>query len=485
MGSAWEFVAEQEDAHFPAKDCAEQVLRIVQSSVFRNSMTSQILLKYVADKTLSAGAGNLKEYTIGVEALGRKPDFDPKIDPIVRVQSHRLRVKLREYYEAEGASDAIWIRLPKGHYGAVFAKKPAILPSSEMMLTGEVAEVSDSYKDQRPGAHGSEVALPVETTRGLPVHMLVGSLIVLMIAIAAFSIGDWHARRRAVVSSPADPVYAKVDESERSVKKFWASLLGSDVSPVIAYPDAVFLLDDSNDLFRFRRGATDSRGAVVDPHLARDFASNPAIVAQAGKLYYENGYTGTGELESIAMLTGLFGRMGIRPTIKASLDISPDDLSHHNVILLGSPFQNAAVAKLLPPGDFTYKNPDDRHEQWRAQIVDNNPQSGQLVTYGTERDRVTQELKTDYSLITVVRGAGTGKWIAILGGLDTKGTEGATMFATSERGVETLEKGLKDAGALGHVDSAPFQALLRVRLAKGYQVLGYELVAVRNGPTSK
>ncbi|MFY9855854.1 MAG: hypothetical protein WAK26_18445, partial [Terracidiphilus sp.] len=38
------------------------------------------------------------------------------------------------------------------------------------------------------------------------------------------------------------------------VKAFWASFLGNDSAPVIAYPDAVFLLDDSNDLFRFRRG---------------------------------------------------------------------------------------------------------------------------------------------------------------------------------------------------------------------------------------
>ena len=129
--------------------------------------------------------------------------------------------------------------------------------------------------------------------------------------------------------------------SDRVVESFWARFLGNDTSPVIAYTDAVFLLDDSNDLFRFRHGAIDSRGAVVDPHLAHDFASNPTIVAQAGQLYYENGYTGTGELESIAMLAGLLGRMGLRPIIKSSRDVTPDDLNQHNVILLGSPFQNS------------------------------------------------------------------------------------------------------------------------------------------------
>src|SRR6202041_17011 len=90
------------------------------------------------------------------------------------------------------------------------------------------------------------------------------------------------------------------------VRVFWSNLIGNDPSPVLAYSDAVFLLDNSNDLFRFRRGASDDRGALVDPHVAQQFASNPDLVARAGQLYYENGYTGAGELQGIAMLSNLF-----------------------------------------------------------------------------------------------------------------------------------------------------------------------------------
>ena len=94
-------------AHTPVREpsvdeCKEQVRRIVQSATFRNAATLQLLLQFLTDKAISGLADSLKEYTIGVEALGRKPDFDPKLDPIVRVQSHRLRVKLKEYYEVEG-----------------------------------------------------------------------------------------------------------------------------------------------------------------------------------------------------------------------------------------------------------------------------------------------------------------------------------------------------------------------------------------------
>ena len=46
----------------------------------------------------------------------RKPDFDPKTDPIVRVQVYRLTQKLKEYYELEGAQESILVEIPKGDY---------------------------------------------------------------------------------------------------------------------------------------------------------------------------------------------------------------------------------------------------------------------------------------------------------------------------------------------------------------------------------
>jgi hypothetical protein len=291
-------------------------------------------------------------------------------------------------------------------------------------------------------------------------------------------LGNWHAEKRLSAGTEASAPATATAANDRIIKNFWARFLGNDTSPVIAYTDAVFLLDDSNDLFRFRHGAIDSRGALVDPHLAREFAANPTIVAQAGQLYYENGYTGTGELESIAMLAGLLGRMGLRPIIKSSRDVTPDDLDRHNVILLGSPFQNAAVAQLLTAGDFSYQNPDQHREQWRAQILNAHPRPGEAAAYRTERDATSQVLQTDYSLITIAPGVTPGRSIAILGGLDTKGTEGATMFATSKFGVERLQKALDGFGDTRKGDLTPFQALVRVQLAKGYQVLDAHLVSV-------
>src|SRR6202021_4055862 len=88
--------------------------RILRSRAFENSQTLQRLLRYLAAKSNETPGEQIKEYTIGVEALERRPSFDPKEDTIVRVQIHRLREKLLKYSEGEGAGAPTRARIPKG-----------------------------------------------------------------------------------------------------------------------------------------------------------------------------------------------------------------------------------------------------------------------------------------------------------------------------------------------------------------------------------
>lgn len=471
-----------------ADQCQQQVQRILKSATFRNAVTLQQLLQFLTGRVLEGGAEALKEYTIGVEAFGRPQDFDPKTDTIVRVQIHRLRQKLTEYYDADGSRDPILVEIPKGHYLPTFEP---LSDSDRNMNRDSTPELSTSASAVTP-----QIGPNIERvgSNGGRENRRLGGFLFSRVAIAAaavifvfamgFLVGNKLLRNGATgTSSSTDSQLARGNSAD-PVRAFWASFLGNDSAPVIAFPDAVFLLDDSNDLFRFRRGASDDRGALVDPHLAQQFASNPSLVAKAGQLYYENGYTGAGELEAIAMLSSLFGQMGVKATVKPSRDITPDDLRQHNVILLGSPFQNVAVAQLITLGDFNFKNPDSRHEQWRAQIMNAHPRANEAPTYGTERDPSTQALRADYGLVTIQSGVIPGRYIAVLGGLDTTGTEGVTLFATSRPGIEDLTRALAGSGVSGAKGEMPlFQALIRVRLEKGYDVLGATLVALHELPS--
>ena len=467
----------------PRNECKLQAQKILQSASFHNAATLQQLLRYLAQKTFDPSAESPKEYTIGVEALGRPAGFDPKADPIVRVQMHRLRQKLREYYDSDGLHDAIVMEIPKGQHLPTFewSSNGEAVEGGKSVSAGDAVVSNDQLLQSAP-----VVSDPQVRRSGKPV-LLTAAIAALVAAV--FSAGVWIGGKWAPFGSDekgttgarSDPV-----KSSDPVIAFWARYIGTDPTPVIAYPDAVFLLDNYNDLFRFKHGAIDYRGAPVDSHLAAQFASNPALVARAGPLYYENAYLGFGELKAVGMLSSLFGRMGYKPIIKPSRELTVDDLKQHNVIMLGSSSQNIAVAHFSNPGDFRFKDFDTRLEQWRGVIVNARRRPSEAPTYRTERDPNTQVLNADYSLITIQPGIVPGRYIADFGGLDTTGSEGAISYVTSRLGVDELTKVIQFQGSTGDKQPFPvFQALLRVRLEKGYDVVGVTLVAVHMLPSAQ
>jgi tetratricopeptide (TPR) repeat protein len=110
----------------PAASVQEELQRILASSTFLNARRPSQFLRFIVEGTL-AGEDRLKEYLIGVEVFDRPQDYDPKDDPVVRIEAGRLRKKLAEYYAGPGANDSIVIELPKGGYVPVFYERPATI----------------------------------------------------------------------------------------------------------------------------------------------------------------------------------------------------------------------------------------------------------------------------------------------------------------------------------------------------------------------
>lgn len=106
-----------------------QLDRILSSAVFAGAERARRFLEFVVERTLDGRSGELKELVIAIDVLGRNSSFEPKSDPIVRVEAGRLRDRLRTYYEGEGRADTVLIDLPKGRYVAMFSERqPQIDP---------------------------------------------------------------------------------------------------------------------------------------------------------------------------------------------------------------------------------------------------------------------------------------------------------------------------------------------------------------------
>jgi tetratricopeptide (TPR) repeat protein len=94
--------------------------RIAQSVLFRNSERRVQLLRYTAEKAL-AGEKFLKEYTLGVDVFRKPESYDPRIEPLVRVEFGRIRQKLKDYYAAEGLNNPIRIEYNQRGYIPTFS----------------------------------------------------------------------------------------------------------------------------------------------------------------------------------------------------------------------------------------------------------------------------------------------------------------------------------------------------------------------------
>src|SRR6266481_7787388 len=97
-------------AHESAHKYAELIRQVADSEAFRTAPTMRALLLYLWEHQ----GEPISEYAIATEALGRSPDFEPKLDSTVRVQVARLRTKLKEFYEGAGALFPLRLSLPLG-----------------------------------------------------------------------------------------------------------------------------------------------------------------------------------------------------------------------------------------------------------------------------------------------------------------------------------------------------------------------------------
>ena len=119
-----------------------QLEKVLASRLFARSTRLCRFLRFSVEESLAGKGGRLKEQIIGIEVFDRRSDYDPRIDPIVRVEARRLRAKLKAYYTSAGRGDSIMIGLPKGAYLPFFKIRAAAAQSSRTSLVATPARRS-------------------------------------------------------------------------------------------------------------------------------------------------------------------------------------------------------------------------------------------------------------------------------------------------------------------------------------------------------
>jgi len=407
----------------------QQIDNIIKSHSLRSSESLCKLLQYLAKQSLDHPDAPLKEYQIATEVYGRHADFDPTSDSTIRVQAGRLRLKLAEYYATEGAADPILVKIPKGSYHLIFEARP-IDPHAQPQTVRQTVPPHEA-----PGT----VVETVSTGWRVAAVLLLVSLIVSLTVLGGLL---WDRRQpERAIASPSEPLAAG------PLAAFWRPFTSGTDEPWVIYSNAAFVGRPETGM-RYYNSREDSKSAVYDR------------------------YTGVGEVLAIHALDDAFAALGRRILVKRGSLFTLDDVKNNNLIFVGSPSENLSLLDIPNMQEFVFQRVASGPRQGDLSIVNKHPKPGEAGSYLASPSDAS--LTEDYSVVGLVPGI-SGRYVMILAGTTTFGTQGAVEFVCRQDSVEKL---LHEIPGSGTGPIRPFEALVRVKIARGVPV-GTELVSVR------
>ncbi len=405
------------------EQCFQQIERLTKSHSLHSSESLCRLLRYLAEHSFDHPGVALKEYQIATEVLGRPAGFDPQSDSTVRVQAGRLRVKLSEYYNHEGANDPIFVEIPKGSYVLSFqlrGKREPAVPQA-------VPRVEQPEKKIRvlPSNRGWFIAVAV---------LLV--LLAASMATSAFLLS--RPRLQPVASQPVPMAY----------QIFWDRFLTNPQEPLVVFSNGSFVGRPETGM-RYFNAATDTDSFVLDH------------------------YTGVGEVLAIHQLDRVFFMLNRPVRVKRGALFTLDDAKNNDLIFVGSPSENLTLRDIPGSREFIFKRLDSGPRKGDLAVINVHPQPGEPESFlATPANRPTVE---DYAIIALIPGLDPSRSILILAGNSTFGTQAAVEYVCREDSLKALLRRLNASKA---ADLKPFEALLRVKIAHGVPVVE-DLVALR------
>jgi hypothetical protein len=401
-----------------------QIEKLANNHVLHGSESLCKLLRYLAKHALEHPGSPIKEYQIATEVFGRSENFDPQVDSMVRVQAGRLRAKLSEYYNSDGAEDALVVELPKGTYILAFHQR---VPS----VRSHQGNAGDNTW-QGPGGRSAGRKWVVATV----------SLGVLLLVAAGVIVNFVSTRKTA---------QAGVQEAAPAAfRVFWNGFVSGQEEPWVIFSNAAFVGRPETGM-RYYDNARDKGSFILDH------------------------YTGVGEVLAVHELDRVFGLLHRQIRVKRGSLFSLDDAKNNNLIFIGSPSENLTLLEIPGTQEFVFQRATDGPRKGDQAVVNKHPQPGEAKEYFATPGNVP--LTEDYAVIALVKGLNPGQAVLILAGTTTMGTQAAVEYACRQSSVEELLLRLpvSETGQL-----KAFEAVIRVKVIRGVPV-GTELVALRSG----
>jgi TolB-like protein len=183
--------------------------RIVADDLFSGAARLCRFLRFTVESKIGGREDQIKEFVIGREVFDRKDGYDPRLDPIVRVEARRLRAKLAEYYAGPGRTEPLRLEYPRGSYVPIVTRPTPV--------------VADAQPARRPSLKW--LAIP-------------GAIVLAAVILAAYRFGP-SVRPQTVAVLPVRWISDAngLDDTDAGIAEAVdAELANHDIAHVIAWP---------------------------------------------------------------------------------------------------------------------------------------------------------------------------------------------------------------------------------------------------------
>jgi len=391
------------------------VERIVTSQCFAKSERLSSFLTCVCDLARRGEVEHINEQYIGTTVFGRRPDYDPGADSIVRSHASRLRHRLTQYYAEEGAREEWLLTIPKGSYLPVFrfrswSPEAAAVEEADgvaAVAPGPSGPIMPASAPPHSAASETEVAPLAGSGRSrYLVPILSAALMLTTVALACAGVLLYE--RRPAAGNPAS---SSIGESKRL---FWSHLFSAKDQTIVVIADSGLVM---------LQGFTKQRVTLpmyLNGTYLQTIPSSPSS-PETWNLATRR-YTSIVDVSIVSKILRMTGVDLDNTKFIYSRDLRPSQIKQGNVILLGT-YESTPWVQLFEPGmNFYFQNDLARGV---FSVVNRKPLASEQATYDSRRD---DPEKTVYGVVAYRPSlSGSGK-VLIVEGQSMAGTETASDF---------------------------------------------------------
>ncbi len=411
----------------------DEVERILHSEELRGSGVLRRLLRFLAERSASGEADELKEYIVAIDGLGKPASYDPRHNSAVRIQVSRLRQKLAEYYRSEGIDDPVIVDIPKGRF-----------------------KLKCEYRDGcAAAAHGAALAIRPEAAEG-PHRKSFRERLGRMSIPASMAVGVLLALGMSAVYKAFRPAPAKASSTVQTttwnaaLEELWQPFIATNRPTFVAIVDPLFVeMYAGREVFvrdmRLNTWSEVNSSATVEA--LRRPLKNP-------KLAPSRHYTTFGEVDAAFLLARLLGARAQNLSVVKTSNLSLQEMAANNVVFVGvenrffkEQIQAAPVEAPLQPV--------------RLGIRDTHPEPNEPAVFRDRYSTAPTEDGMAYALVTHFPGPLGENDVETFASSTAAGYEAAVKAFTDPVSVQTLVNELKRS--CGGRMPRYYQVLLKVQ----------------------